>query len=62
MNDTGNPNTPAKDELDAALAESVGGGIADPSNAGATSVLADAYEWLVNAASEAIERLAGSSR
>ncbi|MBX3673551.1 MAG: hypothetical protein K8F93_12140 [Burkholderiales bacterium] len=58
MSDSSNPDTPAKSELDAALAANVGGGIGDLSNAGSPSVLADAYEWLVNATSEAIESIA----
>ncbi|HQW37267.1 MAG TPA: hypothetical protein PLK52_02020 [Usitatibacteraceae bacterium] len=62
MSETGTANVPPKDELDATQTANVGGGIGDLSNAGSTSVLADAYEWLVNATSEAIERIAGSSK
>lgn len=60
MNDPTPSNTPANEELHVAQAAEVGGGLGDPSGSGSTAVLADAYEWLVDATSEAIERLANS--
>jgi hypothetical protein len=62
MNDPKASNTAASDECDAAQAAGIGGGIADPSNPGSTSALADAYEWLVDATSAAIESIANRLR
>lgn len=62
MNNPSTSNIPANDELDAAQSADVGGGLGDPSGSGSLSVLADAYGWLVDAMSEAIESIADRLR
>lgn len=66
MNEIEDARTSVNDELDAAQAADVGGGECGTMDPYSTGGIADAYvrayDWLVDATSEMIERIANSFR